>query len=276
MGRVLVLGSLNVDLVTHVGRHPRPGETVLGQGLERLAGGKGANQAVAAAAAGAAVAMLGAVGNDDPGRAYVERLRGLGIDTTGIVVLPGQPTGTALIVVDEAGENTIVVAPGANGRVGDDALAAVGSTEPGDVLLVQLEVPLDTVVRACELAARRGVRVVVNAAPYASLPPEVLAAADPVVVNEHEARQLAETSGLPTSLLVTFGAGGVAWNGLRAQAVQVPEDEVVDTTGAGDAFCGALAAGLAAGLGHEAALDGALAAGAAAVRHPGAQPEAAL
>jgi ribokinase len=276
MGRVLVLGSLNVDLVTHVERHPRPGETVLGQGLERLAGGKGANQAVAAAAAGAEVHMVGAVGDDDPGRAYLERLRGLGIDTSGVVVLPEEPTGTALIVVDEAGENTIVVAPGANSRVGDDALAAVQAAGPGDVLLAQLEVPLDTVSRACALAARRGVRVVVNAAPYAALPPDVLALADPVVVNEHEARLLAETSGLPSSLLVTFGAGGVDWNGLRGKAVQVPEEDVVDTTGAGDAFCGALAAGLAAGLDHEAALDGALTAGAAAVRHPGAQLDAAL
>jgi ribokinase len=276
MGRVLVLGSLNVDLVTHVERHPRPGETVLGQGLERLAGGKGANQAVAAAAAGAEVHMVGAVGDDDPGRAYLERLRGLGIDTSGVVVLPEEPTGTALIVVDEAGENTIVVAPGANSGVGDDALAAVQAAGPGDVLLAQLEVPLDTVSRACALAARRGVRVVVNAAPYAALPPDVLALADPVVVNEHEARLLAETSGLPSSLLVTFGADGIDWNGLRGKAVQVPEEDVVDTTGAGDAFCGALAAGLAAGLDHEAALDGALTAGAAAVRHPGAQLDAAL
>jgi ribokinase len=276
MGRVLVLGSLNVDLVTHVERHPRPGETVLGQGLQRLAGGKGANQAVAAAAAGAEVLMLGAVGDDDPGRAYVARLNGLGIDTAGVVVLPDEPTGTALIVVDEAGENTIVVAAGANGRVGDDALAAVEAADAGDVLLVQLEVPLETVSRACTVAARRGVRVVVNAAPYAALPSDVLTLADPVVVNEHEARLLAESSGLPASLLVTFGADGVDWNGLRAKAVKVPEADVLDTTGAGDAFCGALAAGLAADLEPEAALDAALAAGAAAVRHPGAQPDAVL
>ena len=276
MGRVLVLGSLNVDLVTHVDRHPQPGETVLGQGLERLAGGKGANQAVAAAAAGADVLMLGAVGDDDAGRAYVDRLRGLGIDTDGVVVLAEEPTGTALIVVDEDGENTIVVAAGANGRVGDEALAVVETAGAEDVLLVQLEIPLETVSRACALAAGRGVRVVVNAAPYAALPADVLPLADPVVVNEHEARLLAETSGLPSSLLVTFGAGGVDWNGLRVSAVSVPAEEVVDTTGAGDAFCGALAAGLALGQDHEEALTGALAAGAAAVRHPGAQPDAAL
>jgi ribokinase len=276
MGRVLVLGSLNVDLVTHVDRHPAPGETVLGEGLERLAGGKGANQAVAAAAAGAEVAVLGAVGDDDAGRAYVARLSGLGVDTSRLGVLPDAPTGTALIVVDAAGENTIVVAAGANGRVGEDALEVVGSAGPGDVLLLQLEIPLETAVQACRLAAQRGVRVVLNAAPYAALPADVIALADPVVVNEHEARLLAETSGLPESLLVTFGAGGVDWNGLRLPAENVPDDEVVDTTGAGDAFCGALAAALAAGQDREDALRAGLAAGAANVRHAGAQPDAAL
>ena len=273
MGRVLVLGSLNVDLVTQVERHPAPGETVLGTGLARLAGGKGANQAVAAAAAGADVAMIGAVGADDAGRAYVERLRGLGIDTDALAVLPDEPTGTALIVVDATGENTIVVAAGANGRVGEDALALVGTAGPGDVLLAQLEIPLETIADACRLAARRGARVVLNAAPYSVLPADVVALADPVVVNEHEARLLAETSGLPSSLLVTFGSAGTDWDGLRLPAIDVPADEVVDTTGAGDAFCGALAAALARGEDREEALRAALAAGADAVRHEGAQPD---
>jgi ribokinase len=276
MGRVLVLGSLNVDLVTHVERHPAPGETVLGDGLARLAGGKGANQAVAAAAAGADVVMIGAVGADDAGGAYVERLRGLGIDTDAIAVLPDEPTGTALIVVDASGENTIVVAAGANGHVGDDALAIVDAAAPGDVLLAQLEIPLETVAEACRRAAERGVRVVLNAAPYSVLPADVVALADPVVVNEHEARLLAETSGLPSSLLVTFGASGTDWDGLRLPAVEVPADELVDTTGAGDAFCGALAAALARGEEREPALRAALAAGAESVRHEGAQPDPVL
>jgi ribokinase len=141
---------------------------------------------------------------------------------------------------------------------------------------MQLEVPLDTVGRACALAVERGARVVLNAAPYAALPGDVVTRADPVVVNEHEARMLAETSGLPRSLLVTFGARGADWDGLRAPAVEVPEDEVVDTTGAGDAFCGALAAALAEGRDHEEALLAALTAGAANVRHAGAQPDARL
>ena len=276
MGRVLVLGSLNVDLVTHVERHPRPGETVLGEGLERLAGGKGANQAVAAASAGAEVVMLGAVGDDDAGRSYVGRLQRLGIDTGGVVVRKDEPTGTALIVVDDSGENTIVVAAGANSTVGEEAIAVVESAGAGDVLLVQLEVPLETVARACAIGARRGVRVVLNAAPYAVVPGDVFALADPVVVNEHEARMLADTAGLPGSLLVTFGARGADWNGLRQPAVDVPEAEVVDTTGAGDAFCGVLAAALARGEEREPALRAALQAGADSVRHAGAQRDARL
>ena len=276
MGRVLVLGSLNVDLVTHVERHPQPGETVLGVGLERLAGGKGANQAVAAAAAGAEVVMVGAVGDDADGHAYIARLSNLGIDIGGVAVLPDERTGTALIVVDEAGENTIVVASGANRHVGSDALEAVRSAEPGDILLVQLEVPLPTVIEACRLAADQGVRVVLNVAPYAELPPDVLAAADPVVANEHEARLLEDRGTIPGSLLVTLGADGADWNSLRLAAVEVPADEVLDTTGAGDAFCGAFAAALAQDDDGESALRAALAAGADAVRHVGAQPDAGL
>ncbi len=269
-GRVLVLGSLNLDLVTSVDRHPQPGETVLGRGLSRLAGGKGANQAVAAARAGAEVSMVGAVGDDAAGRAYLDRLRRLGVHTEAVVVHPGEPTGTALIVVDAGGENTIVVAPGANGRVGREAVATVAAAGPGDVLLAQLEVPLDTVARACATAVERGVRVVLNLAPYAALPADVIALADPVVANEHEAGLLAADGVSPQSLLVTLGADGAEWGGLRLPAD--PAD-VVDTTGAGDAFCGALAAALARGADREQAVRAALAAGAEAVAHEGAQPE---
>ncbi len=272
-GRVLVLGSLNVDLVTSVDRHPQPGETVLGVGLSRLAGGKGANQAVAAARAGAAVSMVGAVGDDAAGRSYLDRLRRRGVNTDAVAVHPGEPTGTALIVVDARGENTIVVAPGANGRVGRDAVLAVDHAAPGDVLLVQLEVPLETVTRACTTAAELGVRVVLNVAPYAALPAEVLAVADPVVANDHEAGLLAADGISPPSLLVTRGADGAEWDGLRLPADAA---EVVDTTGAGDAFCGALAAALAGGADREQALRAALAAGAEAVTHEGAQPEPTL
>ena len=275
-GRVLVLGSLNVDLVTRVERHPRPGETVLGEGLDRLAGGKGANQAVAAAAAGASVAMVGCVGDDAGGSAYRARLERLGIDVTGVRVVAGTSTGHALIAVSDDGENSIVVIPGANELFDEREVDAVDALGPGDVLLVQLEVPRAVVCTAVRRAAGRGARVVLNTAPYAALPPDVIALADPVVANEHEMAALAEAGAEPRSLLVTFGANGAAWDGVTAPAHEVAAADVVDTTGAGDAFCGALAASLASGADRATALDAALAAGAAAVRHTGAQPHPAL
>lgn len=270
-GTVLVLGSLNVDLVTDVERHPKPGETVLGGDLTRVAGGKGANQAVAAAAAGARVLMVGRVGDDDGGRAYLERLRARGVDTTGVRVDTTAPTGQAWIAVDERGENTIVVIPGANGVLVSGDLDPVRALGRGDVLLMQLEVPLAVVAEAARIAHERGARVVINTAPYAALPPDVVALADPVVANEHEALALADSEAVPCSVVVTFGANGAAWDGEQRPAVPVPQAAVVDTTGAGDAFCGALAAALAGGADRMSALEAGLRAGADAVRHTGAQ-----
>ena len=271
MGRVVVVGSLNVDLVTHVERHPKPGETVLGAGLERLAGGKGANQSVAASAAGAAVVMVGAVGSDEAGSAYVARLSALGIGAASIRVVPDRPTGHALIAVDEAGENTIVVIPGANAELGVDDLEVLESVGPGDIVLLQLEVPPEVVAAAARRASAKGARVVLNLSPYAALPPDVVALADPLVVNEHEALLLADSEAMPASLVVTFGAAGAAWDGEQLTGPVVDQAEVLDTTGAGDAFCGALSAALVAGADRHAALQTALAAGADAVGHLGAQ-----
>jgi ribokinase len=270
MGRVVVVGSLNVDLVASVERHPGPGETVLADGpVQRFAGGKGGNQAVAAAAAGAQVAMVGAVGQDDGGRAYLERLSARGIDVSGVQTMPDVSTGQAWVTVDPSGENAIVVIPGANGAVRPTALE-VGQ---GDVVLVQLEIPLGAVARAVRSAHAAGARVVVNAAPYAALPHDVAALADPLVVNEPEAMLLADSGIVPTSVLVTFGAAGCAWDGERFDAIRVPAEEVLDTTGAGDAFCGALAAALADGSDRAEAVSRAVVAGAEAVRRLGAQPE---
>jgi ribokinase len=271
MGRVVVVGSLNVDLVTRVERHPKPGETVVGSGLERLAGGKGANQAVAASVAGAAVVMVGCVGSDDAGSAYVTRLSALGIDVSGISARPDCVTGHALITVDEAGENSVVVVAGANAAVTVDDLAVLESVGPGDVVLLQLEIPLLVVAAATRRASTRGARVVLNLAPYAALPPDVVALADPLVVNEHEALMLADSEAMPASLVVTFGAAGAAWDGDQLTGPVVEESEVLDTTGAGDAFCGALSAALVGGAGRREALQAALAAGADAVKHVGAQ-----
>ena len=276
MGRVVVVGSLNVDLVTRVERHPKPGETVLGSGLERLAGGKGANQAVAASAAGAAVTMIGCVGSDDAGSAYVTRLSAMGIDVSGLRSQPGSVTGHALITVDEAGENTIVVVAGANAAVTVDDLAVLESVGPHDIVLLQLEIPPLVVAAAARRASTRGARVVLNLSPFAALPPDVVALGDPLVVNEHEALMLADSEAVPASLVVTFGAAGAAWDGDQLTGPVVETSEVLDTTGAGDAFCGALCAALVAGVGRREALESALAAGADAVRHPGAQRDPAL
>ncbi|MCA1781514.1 MAG: ribokinase [Dermatophilaceae bacterium] len=274
MGRVIVVGSLNVDLVTSVEAHPRPGETVLGSGLDRYAGGKGANQAVAAARAGSGdVLMVGRVGADEGGSLYRERLARAGVDVRGVATDPDEPTGHALIVVNEDGENTIVVVPGANGRVRREDLTALDECEAGDVVLLQLEIPLPVVAAAAQVAHEHGARVVINTAPFATLPADVIAIADPLVANEHEAAALADAGGVPGSLLVTFGAHGASWDGVEYAAHTVPAHRVRDTTGAGDAFCGALAAALATGRDRAAAMEAALAAGAAAVQHHGAQPD---
>jgi len=276
MGRVVVVGSLSIDLVTQVERHPGPGETVLGTGLERMAGGKGANQAVAAAACGATVVMVGAVGSDEAGSAYLARLSARGIDVASIRVAPGCPTGHALIAVDEAGESSIVVVAGANATVDPDDLDVLGSVGPGDVVLLQLEVPSEVVTSAVRRASARAARVVLNLAPYALLPPDVVALADPLVVNEHEALLLADSESMPASLLVTFGAAGAAWDGDQLTGPEVDPSQVLDMSGAGDAFCGALSAALVAGADRHAALRSALAAGADAVRHRGAQRDPVL
>lgn len=276
MGRVVVVGSLNIDLVTHVERHPKPGETVMGTGLQRLAGGKGANQAVAASEAGAAVMMVGCVGWDEAGSAYVARLSALGIDVESIRVAPDCTTGHALITVDAAGENSIVVVSGANAAVGLDDLDVLETVGPDDVVLLELEVPLEVVSAAVRRASAKGARVVLNLAPYAALPPDIVAVADPLVVNEHEALSLADSQAMPASLVVTFGAAGAAWDGDQLTGPILDAADVLDTTGAGDAFCGALSAALVAGADRREALQSALNAGAEAVRHFGAQRDPAF
>lgn len=273
-GRVVVLGSLNVDVVTRVERHPQPGETLLGEPAGRYAGGKGGNQATAARRAGAEVVMLGQVGVDDGGDAYRNRLRDQGIGTP-LRPAAGEPTGTAYITVDDAGENTILVVPGANAALADDALDAVDLT-PEDVLLASLEVPLPLVEKAIRHAHHIGARSLVNLAPYASLDPGAIALATAIVVNESEMRLLAESGLMPTSLVVTFGAAGARWDAEEVTGVPLEPNQVVDTVGAGDAFCGALAAALASGSAPDEALAVANQAGADAVQWPGAQPDARL
>lgn len=152
-------------------------------------------------------------------------------------------------------------------------LAPVGDCTEDDVILLQLEIPLPTVALAARMAHDRGARVIINTAPYATLPADIISLADPLIANEHEAAALADAGGVPGSLLVTFGSHGASWDGVEYPAHTVPAHRVRDTTGAGDAFCGALAAALAQGRDRAAAMEAALAAGAAAVQHHGAQPD---
>lgn len=287
MGRVFVVGSLNVDSVVRVERHPSPGETLMGGDLATFWGGKGANQAVAAAEAGADVVFVGRVGDDPKGVEYRTRLASRSIDVRPLRVTRGVTTGHAMIAVAQNGENTIIVSPGANARVTVEDLEVLRGTGgfettdtvydsepsgigPGDVLLVSLELDVDVVSEAVRIASGSGARVVLNLAPFASLPPEVLALADPVVVNEHEAEQLRTSGAAPASMLVTLGSAGSRWGDAEVEATQVTD--VVDTTGAGDTYCGSLAARLAAGDDRASAMAAASAAAARSVAWLGAQP----
>ncbi|WP_323101322.1 ribokinase [Intrasporangium sp. YIM S08009] len=281
-GRVVVVGSVNLDLSVRVGSLPGPGETLLAHSLRRGGGGKGANQAVAAARAGGVpTAMVGCVGADADGAALRAALEADAIDCSGLDVSDTEPTGTALITVDDSGENTIVVAAGANGAVtlGEAALRLV---READVILAQLEIPQPAVARAAR-ERRAGALLVLNAAPSAAIDPELLDEVDLLVVNEHEARDL---SGAPTveeavatlldrvpAVLVTLGAAGALLVRQGRPPVSVPAVAVraADTTGAGDTFCGALGAAFARGLGDRAALQFASAAASLAVEKHGAQ-----
>lgn len=287
---VVVVGSVNADLVLQVDRHPRPGETVLGRDAVTLPGGKGANQAVAAARLGASVAMVGAVGTDPNAAVALSLLGSAGVDLAHVATVDG-PTGLAVVTLADDGENTIVVVPGANAAVTPSAVDAAHDVVTGArVCVLQAEIPLSTVGHAAHLAHAAGVRVLLNVAPATALPDDVVRLADPLVANEHEAALLlgrpldtgvdaayAAAAELAArgiaSVVVTLGSAGVvghergdAWSW---PAVRV---DVRDTTGAGDAFVGALAAALAAGDPLRDAARFAARVAAASVTRLGAQP----
>lgn len=288
--QIVVVGSLNVDLVIQTPRFPQPGETITGRGFRQVYGGKGANQAAAAAKLGAATALVGCVGGDAFGTSYVENLAGLGVDTSHVRRDGDAATGTAFILVDEGGENAIVLAAGANARLSPgDVERARDLIAAAAVLLVQLETPLETVARALRIAREEGTTTILNPAPAAPLGTEVLERVDVLVPNETEAGLLTglristlDEAGRAGEVLRERGVGSViltlgdrgavrvdAQGRLHAPAQAV---EAVDTTAAGDAFCGALAVARAEGMGREAALCFANAAGALAVTRFGAQP----
>lgn len=269
-GRVVVLGSASQDLYVEMERHPTTGETVMSGDVVQRFGGKGGNQAVAAARAGAETLFVGRLGDDLPGRTYRDRLVAHGVDVTRLVMEGEAPTGTALIMLNAERDNMIVVAPGANHRVDETQVASLDDLGPDDILLMPMELPLDVTASAVRAAASRGARVVLNLAPYAALPQDVLDACFLIIVNEKE-NALMEADGLTAGdVLVTLGTDGSRWGDLDVPARQVT---AVDTTGAGDAYCGALAAALVAGEGRRDAMVAATMASAATVQHLGAQPD---
>jgi ribokinase len=293
-GRVVVLGSANVDTTFRVQSLPAPGETVLATAEESGLGGKGANQAVAAALLGARVDFIGAVGGGGHGRLVQDELTASGVDTSGVLVIESAPTGAAYITVDGSGENTIVVVPGANALLTPEILARTGvrerlggSASGRSVGLSQGEVPPGTTDAFAALCHDVGAGFVLNLAPAVPVSARTLELADPLVVNEGEAAQLLGISGagpgeplavaarlardVARSAVVTLGAGGaVASDGRSAWHAKAPRVvDVVDTTGAGDAFVGALAAVLARGAGLAEAVRVGVEAGSAAVRHRG-------
>lgn len=278
---VCVVGSANLDVVLGVAALPAPGETVLARTRTWAPGGKGANQAVAAARSGASTAFVAVTGADDAARLLREELAGAGVALDAIRT-SASPTGTAYVVVDEAGENTIVVEAGANRDLTDLLPRDVELARRSKVVLCQLEVPEQAVMQALTAAGGHGV---LNAAPARALPTALLDALDLLIVNEHEARIVAD---LPSGsseeaiaallervpeVIITLGAAGalVASRGAPPTRVPaVPARQVVDTTGAGDTFCGAFAAELARGAGVVAAANWGCAAASLAVERHGA------
>jgi ribokinase len=291
-GTIVVVGSTNTDMVIKTDRFPQPGETLLGGEFFLNPGGKGANQAVAAARLGGKVTFLAKVGNDLFGQQSLQQFRREGINTDFIGTDPDRPSGVALITVDGKGENTIVVASGANGALSvQDVTKAAPAIILADILLLQLEIPMATVVEAARLAAEAGKKVILNPAPAASLPDELFPHLFLITPNRSEAEELTgvkirETADAEKAaqklrakgvahVVVTLGSdGALISDGSHSRHIPAPAVTAVDTTAAGDVFNGALAVALAEGLELEEAVVFASQAAAISVTRMGAQASA--
>ncbi|MFJ8894420.1 ribokinase [Leifsonia sp. NPDC102414] len=284
---ILIVGSLNADLVVRTDRFPGPGETVRGSELATLPGGKGANQAAAAALLGGDVRMLGAVGADAHGELLTGSLRRAGADVDGVRLIDGVATGTAMITVNADGENTIVVSPGANDRLTADDVRGSDAFSGRAVLGLCLEIDTSVVLAAAQRAGADGATVLLNLSPYAEVPEELLAATDVLLVNEHEASTLlgvdvesvdaAEVAsrlsgrGIRRAVVTRGSEGALVFDDGESATVPAVPVTAVDTTGCGDAFMGALALRLAAGDALVQAAAFAAAVGAYAATGHGAQ-----
>jgi ribokinase len=288
---ILVVGSLNMDLVVRMPQIPRPGETLLGGVFKTFPGGKGSNQAVAAARLGANVTMIGCVGSDAFGREMLEMLTAEGIDNTYIRVHPDFATGVALIQVDDQGQNSIAVASGANFQLTrEDVENAIRSMDDFEVLVMPLEIPLETVYAAARMASQRGAKVVLNPAPAQLLDRPLLELVDVLLPNEYEAALMTGLPSLqseadvrkaaekllalgPKSVIITMGSrGAILFEENTELNISAFPVDVVDTTAAGDCFVGALAVALCEGKTLASSADFASAAAAISVTRNGAQP----
>jgi len=287
--RIVVLGSLNMDLVVRVPHAPAAGETLQGHSIQSIPGGKGGNQAVSCARQGAQVSLLGCVGADAHGEALRHALQQDGIDTTAVQIDSAAPTGTALVMVEDSGQNRIVVIAGANARVEIDDAALAARLDRAAFLVAQFESPLEQVARGIHAAARAGCKVLLNPSPVQTIDDALWPLIDTLVVNEVEARLLA---GQPAEqprdaaaagaalrargvarVVVTLGAGGaVAIDADGARHHPAPPVQAVDTTAAGDTFLGALAVTLAGGGSLDEAVRLGIRAAALCITQAGAQP----
>ncbi len=268
---ITILGSVNMDLVVTSDKLPEPGQTLLGNGFSTVPGGKGSNQAIAASKAGGQVLFIGAIGDDRFGEQLAGTLGEAGVDTSLLRRVSGA-SGIAAITVDSNAENFIVVVPGANSQVLNLTPEEEQGIAESAMLVCQLEIPLETVVAGAVIARRAGVSVLLNPSPVRELPPELIAATDVLIVNEGEAAVIGKAAQQVPHLIVTLGSKGARYRGPdgREFEVAVPKVSPVDTTGAGDAFAGALAVAWSQGMEPLQAVQFACCAGALATTVAGA------